>query len=198
MTAVSTARDRPGAPVAPAVAERAELDEDGFEAFYRRTASGLWRYLCRITGDPAQADDVAQDAYLRFLARPGRRTDERGRRAYLYQIATNLCRDRWRRARREQGFLAGRLAELRARGRDALCAPGRDGDLAQDLGTAMTSLKPRERALVWLAYVEGHRHQEIAEILGVRPGSVRVLLHRARHKLAGLLTPSRPAPEESR
>ena len=48
-------------------------------------------------------------------------------------------------------------------------------------------LKPRERALLWLAYVEGESHEEIAASLGVRPSGVRVLLFRARRRLRDLL-----------
>jgi RNA polymerase sigma-70 factor (ECF subfamily) len=48
-------------------------------------------------------------------------------------------------------------------------------------------LKPQQRQMLWLSYVEGSDHREIATALGVREGSVRVLLHRARKKLASLL-----------
>jgi len=50
-------------------------------------------------------------------------------------------------------------------------------------------LRPQQRQLMWLAYVEGAEHREIAAALGLRQGSVRVLLHRARRKLAALLGP---------
>jgi len=50
------------------------------------------------------------------------------------------------------------------------------------------ALAPRERALLWLAYVEGENHQEIADALGLARGSVKVLLFRARAKLKRLLT----------
>ena len=55
---------------------------------------------------------------------------------------------------------------------------------ATDLRRAMTHLKPRERALLWLAYAQGSSHKEIAESLGLRTGSVKLLLFRARRRLA--------------
>ena len=73
---------------------------------------------------------------------------------------------------------------------DALRA---DGDVAErtarrtDLTRAMALLKPRERDLLWLAYAQGSSHQEIAESLGLRTGSIKQLLFRARHRLAALL-----------
>jgi DNA-directed RNA polymerase specialized sigma24 family protein len=55
------------------------------------------------------------------------------------------------------------------------------------VGTFLRRLKPRERQILWLAYVDGACHKEIAQAMGLRAGSVRPLLLRARHKLAGLI-----------
>ena len=46
---------------------------------------------------------------------------------------------------------------------------------------------PRDRSLLWLAYVEGCSHREIAEVMGIKPASVKVLLSRARERLAPML-----------
>jgi RNA polymerase sigma-70 factor (ECF subfamily) len=51
----------------------------------------------------------------------------------------------------------------------------------------MSNLKPRERAMLWLAYAEGASHREIADVLGLRPGSLKPMLFRARRRLAALL-----------
>ena len=56
-----------------------------------------------------------------------------------------------------------------------------------DLWRAMAQLKPIQREMLWLAYALGSSHSEIAEIVGVKSGSVKILLFRARKKLAGLL-----------
>ena len=56
-----------------------------------------------------------------------------------------------------------------------------------DLSRAMRRLRPRERALLWLAYAEGSSHREIARMLGVKAASVKVLMFRARRRLAGFL-----------
>ena len=63
------------------------LTEAEFEAFHARTSQPLWAYLRRISGDPAQADDVLQESYLRLLRHPpSPDRDERERKAYLFQI----------------------------------------------------------------------------------------------------------------
>jgi RNA polymerase sigma-70 factor (ECF subfamily) len=67
------------------------------------------------------------------------------------------------------------------------------GDVAEravrqtDLQRAMARLKPRERTLLWLAYAQGESHRDIAGMLGLKTGSIKLLLFRARRRLAGLL-----------
>jgi RNA polymerase sigma-70 factor (ECF subfamily) len=162
-----------------------EMDEDAFRAFYDRTARPLWSYLSRMTCDPHVADDLLQESYYRLLRTRGHWENEAHRRAYLFRIATNLVRDGRRRARR------GHTVALPGPDESSIPAPG--GDLAEasvrrtDLRRAMDRLRPRERALLWLAYAQGHAHTEIAQTLGVQTGSVKLLLFRARRKLAGLL-----------
>jgi RNA polymerase sigma-70 factor, ECF subfamily len=162
-----------------------QMDEDTFRGFYARTSGMLWAYLSRATGDPSAADDLLQETYYRLLrARPTLESEDH-RRHYLFRIATNLVRDRIRRPRRDQTPLAedGRLEPVAA------------GDLAvqtqqrADLQRAMAHLTPRERDLVWLAYGQGSSHQEIAGALGLRTGSIKPLLFRARRKLVKFLDP---------
>ena len=62
-----------------------------------------------------------------------------------------------------------------------------DVALRLDMARVFNTLRPEQRQLVWLAYVEGANHKEIGAALGVRERSVRVLPHRAKKKLAGLL-----------
>ena len=63
---------------------------------------------------------------------------------------------------------------------------------AADVTRALAQLKPREREMLWLAYAEGASHPEIATALGLNPASMKILLFRARRKLASLLK-GRPA-----
>ena len=56
-------------------------------------------------------------------------------------------------------------------------------DLRHDMDEAFARLSPQQRSLLWLAHVEGYRHDEIAEMLDLREKSIKVLLFRARHKL---------------
>jgi RNA polymerase sigma-70 factor (ECF subfamily) len=152
------------------------LSEHAFGEFYRRHSRSLWSYVYRVTSHAADADDIVQEAFLRML-----RVDleeENDYRRYLFRVAGNLIADRWRRSTREEA-----RADV---GEEAHLAAARD-DRADDVGRTFGRLKPRDRALLWLAYVEQEDHAEIAHSLGVSRGSVKVLLSRARARLRDLL-----------
>jgi RNA polymerase sigma-70 factor (ECF subfamily) len=161
-----------------------QMDEDTFRAFYDRTARLLWAYLSRITGDRQLADDLLQDTYYRFLRAGAVYDSEAHRRNSLFRIATNLAHDRHRH----------RLTQpVHVPHDDEQADPRGTGDVADrlnrrtDLARAMGRLKPREREMLWLAYAQGSSHDEIAQVLGLKCASVKLLLFRARRKLAGLL-----------
>ena len=161
------------------------MDEEAFAAFYQRTAPALWAYLARASDNSSMADDLLQESYLRFLRASRHDLDETGCRRYLFQIASNLLKDTWRRTRRLKWTPVDELPE------SALPV---SNDRASErfesrslLGPARARMLPRERQLLWLAYAEGATHGEISEITGVGRASVRILLFRARRKLARLL-----------
>lgn len=178
----STYNELTGAEAIEAAA-KLTMDEDAFRGFYERNARGVWAYLARITGDRQQADDLLQETFYRFLRAGAEHESEAHRRNSLYRIATNVARDAHRRAMVRLPFTEKREdLEQVSRGGDASGT-----ERATDLARAMASLKPRERAMLWLAYAEGASHEEIAEAVGVRQASIKALLYRARKKMAALL-----------
>ncbi|HTM16142.1 MAG TPA: sigma-70 family RNA polymerase sigma factor [Terracidiphilus sp.] len=161
-------------------APAAAMDNEQFAAFYARSARPLWAYLARVSRDPALADDLTQEAYVRFLCADHPQDGEVAARRYLFKIATNLLRDHWR---RPQSSSIDELPE-----HIFTTTPGNtQSDSISVLGPAMAQLRPRDRQLLWLAYAEGYTHQEIAQILGLASASIRLLLFRARRKMARLL-----------
>lgn len=158
---------------------RTAMDEARFQAVYQRTARRLRGYLARTTGDRALADDLLQETYLRFLGADFDSDDPAAERAYLFRIATNLMRDHYRRGRRE------RPAELPEIAGDD--ATEHRVQLRADVAAALAEIGLRDRQMLWLAYVEGASHEEIAPVLGLRPSSLRSMLSRARGRLASRL-----------
>ena len=163
-----------------------QMDEDAFRLFYERTARPVWAYLSRMCGDARLADDLLQEAYYRFLRANVSHESDAHRRNYLFRIATNLVKDLRRRPRQAQSDLAadGELVDRL----DPQSADVANGAVRRlDLARSMARLKPRERDLLWLAYAQGSSHKEIAEALGLKAASIKLLLFRARRRLAGLL-----------
>ena len=163
----------------------APMDNEAFTAFYERSARPLWAYLARVSGDPALADDLLQESFIRFLTADHPNDGEVSQRRYLFRIATNLLRDYWRRP------ASAPLEELPP---ELLRVP--DSTAAFEgralLGPALQAMRPRDRQLLWLAYAEGYSHHEIAAITGLASASIRLLLFRARRRIAGLLRNAAP------
>ena len=123
-------------------------------------------------------------SYYRFLRANVSLESDAHRRNYLFRIATNLARDRRRRPSRELP-----LTETLEESSHPVDASLADAVTARrDVGRALGELRPRDRDLLWFAYAQGLTHAEIAESIGVKPGSVKMLLFRARSRLLALLT----------
>ncbi len=175
----------------PGVAEKdtlsagESLDQRRFQRFYDDNARSLWAYIYRVVDNPTLADDLLQETFVRLLKAASRLEEDQELRAYAFRVASNLIIDHWRRGKRERGSLPPQIrgsTEVRA-----VEDLERRVDLPHDLGRLFAKLKPRERTLLWLAYVEGNDHKEIAGSLGLKEKSIRVLLFRARGNLARLL-----------
>jgi RNA polymerase sigma-70 factor (ECF subfamily) len=156
------------------------MDQAAFRSFYQRTAPALRAYIARSVGSIHAADDILQDVFMRFLLKAPSKLDEPAMRGYLYRTAETLMVDRWRQRQRETA-------------RDLAAAELREetvhlDSVGADIGRAFRELKPQQRSLLWMAYVEGFDHGEIAVAAGLKERSVRVLLSRARKAFAGVLT----------
>ena len=166
-----------------------QMDEDAFRRFYDGTARPLLSYLVRITGDARHADDLLQESYYRFLRADAAFESEEHRRRYLFRIATNLARDH----RRRDGTRPVTVSASETREGEAAPSGGAAQlDSRIDVGRAMDRLKPRERTLLSLAYVQGWSHAEIAASLGLRTASLKALLWRARKRFVEALRIERP------
>jgi RNA polymerase sigma-70 factor (ECF subfamily) len=159
--------------------EQTAAGEEGFRRLYEATSRPLWGYLQHASGRPDVADDLLQETYCKFLLRKAPAMDEAESRSYLFRIATNLLHNRAR--SRDDAA----LEEPAERGAQT------DEDARLDVQAAMRHLKPRERELLWLAYVEGMSHAEIAAATGLGVMSIRILLYRARQKASEFLRPQR-------
>lgn len=153
-------------------------DPDAFEAAVRPLYAPLIRRLVLVLGDPHDAEDIAQDAYLAAF-RSWDRFDGSDVRAWLYTIGLRLAFNQ-RRGRRRWLAAIGRMEPR----------PWSDPS-DPDLWAALATLDPRTRSALLLNVLDGYTQAEIASMLGVPEGTVASWISRGRAALRRELGPDR-------
>jgi RNA polymerase sigma-70 factor (ECF subfamily) len=172
-----------GLPATREAADALHMDQAEFRALYDQTAKPVWAFLFRRTGSGHSADDLLQETYYRFLRTKRDFASAAHRKNYLFRIAANVANDMLRKKTEMTLDEPDEADRLVSTAPDTAALARNKTDLAR----AMQSLSERQREALWLAYAEGLTHREIAGVLGMRPGSIRPMLFRARAKLAALL-----------
>lgn len=162
-------------------------DPAAFEEVVRRTYRQVYTQALRLVGDRQDAEDVAQDAFVRaFRGLSSFRGDSQFE-TWLYRIVANAAMSHLRRRRRFGELLLEEADEDRTL---ELPAPARVADEAVErdaLAQALDALPLSLRSVVVLKDVYGFSCQEIGELVGTTEGAVKVRLHRARRRLKDLL-----------
>jgi RNA polymerase sigma-70 factor (ECF subfamily) len=156
-------------------------DETAFRELYGRHTPRLYQFVLRVLGgDEAEAEDVVQETWIRATTNLGSFRWEARFETWLTGIGLNLSRNRLRRS--------GRLEELREENRRGAEPRGRDERI--DLERAIALLPAGCRTVLILHDVEGFKHAEIAEKLGVTEGTSKSQLWSARRHMRQLLGPA--------
>lgn len=145
-----------------------------FEDFFGLEARTLFRRLCTVTGNSAEAEEILQDAFLALWERWDRVGSMDDPTGYLYRTAMNVFRKRHRRA-----ILAVRRAFTLTPARE----PFSEIEEQQDLVAALAALTPRQRAALVLIDILDYSSEEAGRALGVTAGTVRGLASRGREVL---------------
>jgi RNA polymerase sigma-70 factor (ECF subfamily) len=153
-------------------------DTSAFEALYRRHAARVHGVVARLVGfDRARAEDLVQEAFVRaWQALPAYRF-ESAFGTWLHRLAVNTALMELR-SRRSRPQADGDDEALERVGTPD--SAGHATALSLDLERAVATLPPRARAVLVLYDVEGWKHEEIADALGMAVGSSKAQLHRAR------------------
>lgn len=144
-----------------------------FEDLFVSESGRLFGALCLITGDPNEAEDIGQEAFVRVLERWDRVASMADPVGYLFRVALNIFRSRYRRARvaAKRMFVGSPIDEI---------AGIHDRDVVSRM---LAALSPRQRGALVLTTVLDYSSEEAGEILGLPASSVRVLTTRARATL---------------
>jgi RNA polymerase sigma-70 factor (ECF subfamily) len=154
-------------------------DEAAFRILYCRHTPRLYRTALRIAGgDAAEAEEIAHDTWIRAVSGFGGFEWRAQLSTWLVSIAVNCARER----RRADGMVEALEVEPPAPDRELEGTPARI-----DVERALAQLPPRYREVVVLHELEGYTHDEIAELLGIEPGTSKSQLHHARRRLRMLI-----------
>ena len=167
-------------------------DLEAFEALYRAHVGRVYAVCYRMAGDATLAEELAQDVFVRAWQRLGSFRGESAFSSWLHPLTVNVAlSERRSRRRRTSRFMSTDDPAAYERPETRPGGP----EEGFDLDRALATLPPGARSVFVLHDVEGYKHEEIGEMLGVSPGTSKSQLHRARQTLRGLLTGKRSAAE---
>lgn len=185
------ARLAPGADETSLVSRAAEGDRAAFHALVERHRPMVYRVAYRFAGNHHDADDIAQDVFIKVFQSLARFRQDAQFTSWLYRIAMNACIDH---RRRQTPHLVNRDMEDPALALESAAAeePGpEDRAAGVELGAAMQAavdrLPPRQRLIFVMRHYEGLKLHEIASALGLQDGTVKRQLHSAVHRLRRVL-----------
>lgn len=157
-----------------------EADAAALDELLTRWQERLWRHAVRLTSDSEAAWDILQETMLTISRRIAHLADPAAFSAWAYTIATNQCRDFFRRKQRHRRLIEAYFEQ-------PPMEKQRDHASAMDMQAALTQLSGPQQTLVSLRYEEGFSEAEIAGILGIQAGTVKSRLFTARQQLRSLL-----------
>ena len=138
------------------------MDQALFDRVYETYGPALYRFCLLQMKNPADAEDVLQDVFVKRLYQAPKFKSPEHERSWLYQVALNLCRDEWRRHRRS-----------------GVSLPPEELSLLDQV----SNLPEKQRTVLHLHYYQGYNLQEIARLLGVTVPAVKMRLKRGREAL---------------
>jgi len=159
----------------------AAVASGGFAEFFAAEYPRLLRVMYLVTGNRHEAEEITQDAFVRALERWDRVRAADNRPGYLYRIAVNLFRSKLRRVARAARKTLRPQAEA---------DPFQAADERDAIARALVALPEGQREAVVMVEWLGMTDDEVGQILGISPITVRVRIHRARGTMRPILRPS--------
>jgi RNA polymerase sigma-70 factor (ECF subfamily) len=173
-----------------ALAAREGSDGVAFTALVERFRERVWRVCWRLMGNEHDAQDAAQEVFVRLFFDRGKFAGRSRYATWLHGVAIRTCltlrRSRSRRRRRETPESAAgdeaRPVQAQADGR---ATAAQAVDAAHDVARLLEGLDEADRALVLMKFAEGHEYDDLAEMFGTSAGALRMRVARIRERLAG-------------
>jgi RNA polymerase sigma-70 factor (ECF subfamily) len=155
-------------------------EHEAFEALVRRHQRMIHALTYRMTGSLANAEDLAQETFIKAFQQLGSYRGDAKFSSWLYRIAMNLCLN-WKARENRHQRLHSDYAQHQESGTES------GGGRTQQIESALLKLHPKQRAAVVLTIYDGMSHAEAARVLGCSETTVSWRLFAARSKLKKLL-----------
>lgn len=166
----------------------AKMRKQKLEDLYKKYAKPLYFYLLKLCGSKAQAEDLTQETFVRATIHLHKYEEEEAR-AWLFMVARNTYIDEWRRQKRKRYLLKLPLFTAKEEMISPYGLPENewlDKELSQQLYDLLKYLPEQYRTIIYLREIEDFSYKEIMETLQLTENQVKVTLHRARKRLAGI------------
>ena len=173
-----------GAPHIPDLVRRAQSgDVQAFKQVYREHVGRVFAVCVRMVGNSQRAEELTQDTFVRVWEMLGSFRGESAFSSWLHRVTVNVVLVDIRSSKRYQSRVESTDDIEQHDQEDAARFPGERLDLEQ----AIAGLPPQARAIFVLHDIEGFKHEEIAEQMGLAVGTTKAQLHRARRLLREVL-----------
>lgn len=165
-------------------------DLDKMALLFQRYHRALYGFLYHMTGKQEQSEDMVQDVFYRMLRSRHTFTGEGEFKTWMYHLARNIIKDYYRKSKNTMGhFDADAFAEKISGGTQADDVLVKKTELKQ-LQQAINSLDEQSREVLVLSRYQELKYAEIAHILGITEGAVKVRIHRAINQLKSMYRPT--------
>jgi len=148
-------------------------DKDAFTKLISLYKAPVYRHAFGMLGDKMEAEDAAQEAFIKAYSFISRLENEYSYSAWMIRIVSNVCMDRLKKRRKERALVSESIAEARS-------PSTRDEHLGLTVEEAMRKLTPEHRQVILLHDVQGYRYEEIADLIGIPMGTVKSRLNAGR------------------
>lgn len=171
-------------------------DSGAFEALMTPYEKKIYCLCLRMTGNPHDGEDAAQEAMLRIWQKIGQYREEASFSTWVYRVTASACADALRKRRRETGTSLENLREQGFDAPDGGQTPAQAmeaGERRQAMANAVSGVPEQMRSVFLLRDVHGLSVEETARVLGISQGTIKSRLSRAREKIAAALRRSERA-----
>jgi len=168
--------------------QMAEGDQAAFEAFVHRYHVPIHQYTERLLKDAKKAEDVVQETFIRLLKQLKSKQIPTYPKAWLYRVASNICKDYWRSAQYRSEDTAKEEMPVTVDPQASVIEIYERQETRKEMLASLKSLSESQQQIVTLRFYQDMKLKEIAEILDLPLGTVKSNLFHALKKLKGVLS----------